>query len=165
MRDASCTVALHFGPLVVVIRVAVQRKLREVFGSGRAQGLRRGVGRSLKRNWRKHWGCWRVLYHDGCTSVCSWPTRESWSTSSRDRCLVELLQTKNSLNYKHTPSPYRAVNTLRLVVKTSQLTLCREIIAVCSEIHSKHINSLWRQKVELLNVKLAVYVVTTVRYI
>jgi hypothetical protein len=30
---------------------------------------------------------------------------------------------------------------------------CREIIAVCSEIHTKHINTLWGQNVELLNVK------------
>jgi hypothetical protein len=29
----------------------------------------------------------------------------------------------------------------------------REIIAVCSEIHTKHINTLWGQNVVLLNVK------------
>jgi len=39
------------------------------------------------------------------------------------------------------------------------------IIAVCSEIHTKHINTLCGQNVELLNVKLAVHIVTTVRYI
>ena len=31
--------------------------------------------------------------------------------------------------------------------------LYREIIAVCSEIHTKHINTLCGQNVELLNVK------------
>jgi len=31
--------------------------------------------------------------------------------------------------------------------------LYREIIAVCSEIHTEHINALCGQKVELLNVK------------
>ena len=31
--------------------------------------------------------------------------------------------------------------------------LYREIIAVCSEIHTKHINTLCGQKLELLNVK------------
>jgi len=31
--------------------------------------------------------------------------------------------------------------------------LYREIIAVCSEIHTKHINTLCGRKVELLNVK------------
>jgi len=36
--------------------------------------------------------------------------------------------------------------------------LYREIIAVCSQIHTKHINTLCGQDVELLNVKLAVYV-------
>ena len=40
--------------------------------------------------------------------------------------------------------------------------LYREIIAVCSKIHTKHINTfnVW-EKVELLNVKLAVKMVTT----
>jgi len=32
--------------------------------------------------------------------------------------------------------------------------LYREIIAVCSQIHTKHINTLCRQNVELLKVKL-----------
>ena len=40
-----------------------------------------------------------------------------------------------------------------------------ETMAVCSQIHTKHINSVCGQNVELLNVKLAVYIVTTVRYI
>ena len=39
--------------------------------------------------------------------------------------------------------------------------LYREIIAVCSAIHTKHINAMCGQKVELLNVKLLVRVVTT----
>ena len=39
--------------------------------------------------------------------------------------------------------------------------LYREIIAVCSEIRMKHINTVCRQDVELLNVKLVVYIVTT----
>jgi len=39
--------------------------------------------------------------------------------------------------------------------------LYRKIIAVCSEIHTKHINTLCGQKVELFNVKLSVYIVTT----
>ena len=37
----------------------------------------------------------------------------------------------------------------------------KEIIAVCSEIHTKHINALCGKNVELLNVKLAVHIVTT----
>jgi hypothetical protein len=39
------------------------------------------------------------------------------------------------------------------VIKSRQLTLYREIIAVCSEIHIKHTNTLCGQNVELLNVK------------
>ena len=39
--------------------------------------------------------------------------------------------------------------------------LYREIITACSQIHAKHINTLRGQNVELLNVKLAVHVVTT----
>ena len=38
--------------------------------------------------------------------------------------------------------------------------LYREIIAVCSRIHTKHINTLCGQNVELLNVKLAVHTVS-----
>ena len=36
----------------------------------------------------------------------------------------------------------------------------KEIIAVCSHIHTKHINTLCGQNVELLNVKLVVHIVT-----
>ena len=51
--------------------------------------------------------------------------------------------------------------------------LYREIIAVCSEIHTKHINTLCGQNVDFLIVKpsgtygdyCAVNIVTTVRYI
>ena len=39
--------------------------------------------------------------------------------------------------------------------------LYKEIIAVCSKIHTRHINTLSGQNVELLNVKLAVHIVTT----
>ena len=38
--------------------------------------------------------------------------------------------------------------------------LYKEIMAICSEIHTKHINTLCGQNVELLNVKLAVHIVT-----
>ena len=39
--------------------------------------------------------------------------------------------------------------------------LYREIIAVCSQIHTKHINTLCGQNVQFVNVKLAVHIVTT----
>ena len=73
---------------------------------------------------------------------------------------AETLGNSSVLLYIHTDSPYRAVNTV-LFTKTSQLMLYKEIIAVCSQIHTKHINTLCGQNVELLNVKLAVHIVTT----
>jgi len=39
--------------------------------------------------------------------------------------------------------------------------LYREIIAICFQIHTKHINTLCEQKAEFVNVKLVVYIVTT----
>jgi len=39
--------------------------------------------------------------------------------------------------------------------------LYREIIALCSEIHTQNINTVCGQNVELLNVKLAVHILTT----
>ena len=39
--------------------------------------------------------------------------------------------------------------------------LYREVIAICFEIHTEHINTLCGQNVELLNVKLVVHIVTT----
>ena len=42
---------------------------------------------------------------------------------------------------------------VKSVIKASQLMLYREIIAVCSQIHIKHKNTLCGQNVELLSVK------------
>jgi len=52
------------------------------------------------------------------------------------------------LNHYATPGP-------------NQLMLYRKIIAVCSEIHTKRINTLNGQNIELLNVKLVVHIVIT----
>ena len=43
--------------------------------------------------------------------------------------------------------------------------LYREIMAVFSEIHTKHINTLSGQNVEFVSVKLAVHIVTTELYL
>jgi hypothetical protein len=48
--------------------------------------------------------------------------------------------------------------------KTIHLMLYREIIAVCSQIHTKHLNNRFVQNIELLNVKLAVHILTTGAY-
>jgi uncharacterized membrane protein len=52
------------------------------------------------------------------------------------------------LNIQSVPRNKHSVS----VIKTSQLMLYREIMAVCSEIHTKHINTVCGQNVELLNV-------------
>jgi len=39
------------------------------------------------------------------------------------------------------------------VIKTSQLMLYREIIAVCSQIHTEHTNTLCGQNLEYFNVE------------
>ena len=67
------------------------------------------------------------------------------------------LKAKVNLSHVEILSSYRAVNTLRLSYKNQCF---RDIIAVCSEIHTKHISTLCGQNVELLNVKLAVHLVT-----
>ena len=46
-------------------------------------------------------------------------------------------------------------------ITTGQLMLYREIITVCSQIHTKQINTLCGQKVELFNVELVTNIVTT----
>jgi len=61
-------------------------------------------------------------------------------------------KTIHFLNYTQIFAPYRAVNTLRvLVIKSTQLMLNREIIVVCSEFQPKHINTaVCGQNVEFL---------------
>jgi len=69
---------------------------------------------------------------------------------------VELLNVKLAVHIVTT-----GLQRVISVIKTSQLMLYRKIIAVCSQIHTKHINTLCGQNVELLNVKLVVHIVTT----
>jgi hypothetical protein len=59
---------------------------------------------------------------------------------------------------------YTAAGALMFSLKTSQLMLYREIIAVCSQIHTKHINILCGQNVGFVSVKLVVYIMTTMPY-
>ena len=46
----------------------------------------------------------------------------------------------------------------------NQIMLYREIIAVCSQIHTKHVTTQRKQKVQLLHVKLVVNIMTTGLY-
>ena len=43
--------------------------------------------------------------------------------------------------------------------------LYREIMAFCSEIHTKHINTLFGQKVHFVNVKLVVHILTIFTFV
>jgi len=68
---------------------------------------------------------------------------------------VELLNVKLAVHIGTT-----GLQGVKSVIKTSQLMPYREIIAVCSEIHTKHINTLCGQNVEFVNIKLAVRIET-----
>ena len=63
-------------------------------------------------------------------------------------CRINLLKTTEYLNYISTQSVPRSKHTPS-VIKTSQLMLYKEIIAVCSQIQTKHINTLCGQNVKL----------------
>src|SRR5215470_14231415 len=66
--------------------------------------------------------------------------------------MLTLQKRSISVLYRRTPSVPRSKHSVS-VIKTSQLMLYREIFAVCSEIHTKHINTLCGQNVEFVNVK------------
>ena len=65
---------------------------------------------------------------------------------------LTILGRKDPALYKKFSS-YRAVNKLILCYKTDQLKLYKEIIAVCLEIHKKHMNTPCWQNVEFLSAK------------
>jgi len=58
-------------------------------------------------------------------------------------------ETKINLNYIKDSVIIAQQTHSVTVIKTSHLMLYREIIAVCSQIHTKHINTLCGQNVEL----------------
>jgi len=68
---------------------------------------------------------------------------------------------KNKRNYSIYIKTQSVPRSKHNVMKTSQLMLYREIMAVCSEIGTKHINTVCGRNVELSNVKLVVHIVTT----
>jgi len=69
---------------------------------------------------------------------------------------IKPLRTKLYLSDSKTQSVPRSKHSAS-VIKTSQFMLYREITAVCSEINAKHINALYGQNGEFLNVKLVVH--------
>jgi hypothetical protein len=70
---------------------------------------------------------------------------------------------KNSMNLNSTQrsSPYRTVNTLCLRYKNQSVNAVWGKIAASFQIHTKHINTVCGQNVELLKVKLVVHILTT----
>ena len=54
--------------------------------------------------------------------------------------------------FKASVSPMQQIHLVGLI-KTNQFMLYREIISVCSDINTKHINTLCGQNVELFDVK------------
>ena len=62
--------------------------------------------------------------------------------------------------YINTQSVPRSKHIPSRLKKTSQLMLYREIIAVCSEIHTKQVNTLCGQNVEFVDLNLVVHIVT-----
>jgi len=65
------------------------------------------------------------------------------------------------LNYVDRIILYCTGNTVYVGYTNQTVMLYREIITVCPEIHTKHMNTVCGQNVELLNVKLAVHIATT----
>jgi hypothetical protein len=78
---------------------------------------------------------------------------------------INTFKTKMNLKFAAGQSVPHSTTHSVSVITTSQLMLYREVIAVCSEIHTKHINTLYEQNVGFVSVKLVVHIVTTVRYI
>jgi len=69
---------------------------------------------------------------------------------------------KTNLKYIKTPSPYRAVNTLRLGYNNQSVNAVQgNNRCLFWDPHTKHINTVCGQNVELSNVKVAVHIVTT----
>ena len=66
--------------------------------------------------------------------------------------LIGTAKMKIGLNYVYTHSVPRSKHSIS-IIKTSRLTLYREIIGVCSQIHTKRINTLCGLNFEFVNVK------------
>ena len=66
---------------------------------------------------------------------------------------INHLRTKLYLSYLKNQSVPHSKHSAS-VIKTSQLMPYRKIIAVCSEIHAKHVNSLCGQNVGFVDVNL-----------
>jgi len=101
----------------------------------------------------ENWSSGRKTSYSGSLSTTN-PTRTDlgWNNglSGERPATNRLRQFKSANRLRNTWNQClpRSKHTVS-VIKTSQLMLYREIIAVCSQIHTKHINTLCGQNVEL----------------
>jgi hypothetical protein len=84
-----------------------------------------------------------------------------WNEVAWDRTRFSAVWDRRLTWHNDIKTPFPPHRKSVSITIASQLILYREIIAVCSEIHTKHINTLCGQNEELLNVKLVVHIVTT----
>jgi hypothetical protein len=90
--------------------------------------------------------------------ICHW--QQNLSSWFRLQLLYTARSNSAGLNLQiniKTQSVPRSKHTPSRLYKTSQSVLYRGVLAVCSEIHTKRVNTLCGQNVELLNVKLVVH--------
>ena len=88
-----------------------------------------------------------------------WPKLVAGFTRKIKLCLDRVCLHFSSLSLSLSLSLYIYIY-IYIYIYTSQLMLYREIIALCSEIHTKHINTVSGQNVGFESFKLAVHIVT-----
>ena len=105
-----------------------------------------------------------ILHNNGeelSAHGCSLYTKWNCKMLDVPRALLILWHILTLCNTKCNQTHNDSVTATWWKKEAHQLMLDREMIAVCSQIHTKQINTLCGQNVELLNVKLAVHIVTT----
>jgi hypothetical protein len=100
-----------------------------------------------------------------CLVGTSSATELPWTSRGSIPFLRAAMPADNRLNHgtavkdEYQPEVYLKIQSVPrskhslFIIKTSQSMLCREIIAACSQIHTKHTNTLCGQNVELFNFK------------
>jgi hypothetical protein len=99
------------------------------------------IGNNMSRGLKRYFSlCWSLLYELKSKRQLEWDMYGNYRGFCG--CSINFSKTKIDLNYISRFGSYCAVNTSGVsVIKSHHLILCREIIAVCSEIHTKDINT------------------------
>jgi len=84
------------------------------------------------------------------TSVSTEPNRLFLKTEGS---ALEIVQSKFNVHLRNNGVRSKLRVKLDSVLQSSLLIMCRQIMAVCSQIHTKHINTVCGHNVELLNIK------------